>query len=424
MALNNPDTASASLQSTNQVKRQRLVASWPAPMARHIPEWIPYHILRIADSIAIKATTVLICVLFIGHNIFSNTDIWGARRDRSEERRRAREWKQYNQEEVSWKPTPLELPRKRRLRLPLEPMIVEKRGWWIWKNHEAQQQSFDQLQSPLGRLPEELRAIVYAHLVTGRRLHIQESYKRFGFVECASNDYPGETTTCKQVFGCLEPYLNKVRGLGNYTPSTGSRLYLSSYQGFRMKPKSVKGINDIPCPRDELLAVAKTCRLLYTGYISSLYSLTTFAFTSLKQFQTFATTIPPHYLNKITSFQLYSEIGSSFRDRLDVGWEDRPTSQWKRAWEIIANMQRLRILRVDLRLERLHRGPETSSSGVHRWMEHRIFGPMQGVRQTCVFEVSVNWVESQGFLLEDPVFTLERESGSVAWSDSIAGRFN
>jgi hypothetical protein len=346
--------------------------------------------------------------------------MWGAPRDRARERERARIWKQYRKEEEYWKPTPLELSRRRRLSLPLKPVKISRRSWWNWKKDEVQQQSFDQLQSPLGRLPEELREMIYAHLVAGRRLHVQQTYRRFGYVECASHNSPTETTTCDQVFECLKPHLNKATGVGNYGPSTGSRLNLSSYERLKMRPKTVEGGDDIPCPSNEMLALAETCRLFYTGYISSLYALTVFAFTSLKQFQTFSTTIPLRHLNTIKSLQFSSEVGSSFHDRLDIGWEEVPTSQWKRAWETIANMEKLRFLRVDLRMNEMHRIPETSASGVHKWMEERIFGPMKEVGQTSIFEVSVNWNESRGFVLGETSFTLARKWERVAWSVGAA----
>ena len=411
----NRANTSSSFPSSNHAKKQRLLRSWPTSISRHIPGWVPYRILRVIVSITANIGLLLFGIILIYHQYFGSTDLWGAPRDRAEQRKRDKEWKQYKKEEEYWKPTLLESPRKRRLSLPLKEREVKRESWWSWKAEEAPQQSLDQLQSPLGRLPEELRKMIYFHLVAGSRLHVQESYKRFGFVECTSNTCSGATSTCVQLLPCLEPYLNLSTKTFRRGMSTGSRICLSSYDELLMKPEIMEGNNNRR--PSEMLSLAKTCRLLYTGYISSLYFLTTFAFTSLKQFQTFSTTILSHRLNTITSLQFSSEIGASFRDRLDVGWEEVEKSHWKLAWATIATMQQLRVLSVDLRMGRLSRVPETSYSGVHKWMEERIFGPMKGAQQTSVFEVTVNWVESKGFVLGEAPFQLERVWDNTAWSD-------
>jgi hypothetical protein len=371
--------------------------------------------LRVVESIAIRLLSLLRVIPLFWNDMFGSTDMWGRPRDRVKERQDAKDWVQYGKAEEYWKPKPLDSPRRRRSSLLLEPVRAKRQSWWSWKADEVPQQSFDQLQSPLGRLPEELRELIYAYLVPKQRLHVQESYKRFGFVKCASNNSLEVTTTCDQVFGCLEPHLNTATGRFNSLPSLGSRLDLSSYEEFKIKPKLMEGRNDIRCPRSEMLALAKTCRLLYTCYISSLYSLPIFAFTSLKQLQTFSTTIPLHHLNTVTSLQFSSEIGSYSNDRLDVAWEEIQNSQWKSAWEVIASMHRLRDLRVDLRMRKL----STSSAGDHKWMEERIFGPMKGVEQTIKFDVWVNWMESRGFVLGEVPFTLERDLERPAWSDRV-----
>lgn len=147
----------------------------------------------------------------------------------------------------------------------------------------------------------------------------------------------------------------------------------------------------------------------YTGYLDTLYSTTTFAFTSLRQFQTFTTTIPPHRLQKITTLEIYTELDSSHLGHLDTGWEEIKHSQWRKSWEIIATMSKLRFLHVHIRMDDGRLVPETSYSGVHKWMEDRIFDPMRGLRGPDVFKVEVNWGKSREFVLgEDAPFLLER----------------
>lgn len=240
-------------------RRERRLSSWPRPLARIIPTWVPFRILQAAETVAIYIALPFVHGFLIYTALFCNTDLWGVPRDRAEERRWTRKWKQYRKEEAHWKPPALPQQRPRRLSLPLE-AVTPVRRWWM---REKPQQAFDQRQSPLGRLPEELRLAIYRHLVAGKRLHIQESYQRMGYVGCKYNDTPEDTAVCNIVLECLQSQLDKSRRIGQMSPpSTGSRLILSSYDHLKLKPESVHESNE-PVPQNDLLALAKTCRLLY-----------------------------------------------------------------------------------------------------------------------------------------------------------------
>jgi hypothetical protein len=395
-------------------RNERLISSWPRAVARWIPIWVPYQLLRLGESVCHALFAMFLCSLFVFHHFFGNTDMWGAPRDRARERKWSQDWKQHRKEEAYWRPPPLQMPRKRRLSLPLE--TPKRRRFWDLRKIEPQK-AFYQQQSPLGRLPEELRRLIYFHLVGDKRFHVQDSYKRFGCVECVS-DGP---TACEHLLDCLKPHMDMTPRIGDQRPpSTGTRLALSSHGFLSIKPKSAEKSNT-DVTNTELLALGKTCRLLYDGYLDTLYTTPTFSFASLRQFEIFSTTIPPHRLTSITSLEFYCELHSSHYDRLDIGWEEISTSRWRKAWEIIANMDGLRYLHVDLRMNRLIRRPEDSAGGVHKWMEDRIFGPMLGVRQPRVFDVVVNWYQSRHFVLRDAPFTLERKEDRLTWSDYRTG---
>jgi hypothetical protein len=196
-------------------------------------------------------------------------------------------------------------------------------------------------------------------------------------------------------------------------PSIGSRMLLSSYTGLALKPKTSKFTTDIP-PRDELLAVAKSCRLLYTGYLDTLYATTTFCFTSARQFQTFSATLPRHRLAAISSLELHAELATG-----SLGWDEREQAQWDGAWATVAGMPGLRCVAADLRVCRRSAAPDASGSCVRWGMETHIFDPMKRVRHVKRFDVVVNWGRSRDYELGEALFTLERDPHRAAWSDVV-----
>jgi hypothetical protein len=396
--------------SSSRSEKERLISSWPRPIARWTPRWLPYKLLRLGQSITMVFCGPFLYLYLIYVLHFGDTDMWGVRRDRASERQSALKWKQHKKEEAYWRPTALSPIKKRRFYVMPEWLVRWR--WWGWGSRTPPT-PLDQQQSPLGRLPEELRQLIFAHLLAGRRLHIQDSYKRCGSVECTCTD----ASTCGQVLICLRPHMDSTPRIGDQKPpSMGTRLTLSSYDHLEIKPESVEGHNT-DAPHHELLALAKTCRLLSSGYLDALYTNLTLSFTSLRQFQNFSATIPPHRLNRIVSLEFHSELQTFASDRQDQAWEEISRSKWRKSWEVIADMERLRSIHVDLRLDRMHRELEHGAGGVNKWMEDRIFDPMRGVRQAREFEVVVNWRQSRRFVLGPAPFTLERREDRAAWSD-------
>ncbi|KAH6642331.1 hypothetical protein C7974DRAFT_99500 [Boeremia exigua] len=62
---------------------------------------------------------------------------------------------------------PKVVKRKRRLTLPLDPPTAEVSGKARWFSRAGQQHTFDQRQSPLMRLPAELRAEIWGYVILG-----------------------------------------------------------------------------------------------------------------------------------------------------------------------------------------------------------------------------------------------------------------
>lgn len=83
----------------------------------------------------------------------------------------------------------------------------------------------------------------------------------------------------------------------------------------------------------------------------------------------------------------------------------------------MAGMAKLKSVRLEVRMDGLSKGPETSSSGVHAWMEERVFDPLRQINHLEIFEVTVNWYQSRDFVLGYVPFRLKRDDGLEAWSE-------
>lgn len=76
--------------------------------------------------------------------------------------------RRFSQDPAELKP-PKVVKRKRRLTLPLDPTAprISGRPKWLGKQEQQQQRTCYQQQSPLMRLPAELRAEIWSHVILG-----------------------------------------------------------------------------------------------------------------------------------------------------------------------------------------------------------------------------------------------------------------
>jgi hypothetical protein len=157
------------------------------------------------------------------------------------------EWRRACAEEQYWEPPALS---NRRRRQSLSLHSAERRHPFLARK----QKTYSQLQSPFFRLPEEIRSMIYAYLVLGKRFHIQQSYRRFGYVECLLRS----DQDCHLPHECIKDQLDRTQREPKTTP--WSRLVISHHQSqnLKYKPQSQDASSIAKC---ELLALAKTCRI-------------------------------------------------------------------------------------------------------------------------------------------------------------------
>jgi hypothetical protein len=217
-------------------KRARMLNSCPECIVNLIPEWAPTQLLQVGDSVVKAAlippyiASVLIegCVTGDVENMKKNLFF-------EDLRRRRRIYK----EEENWKVRVLSQRRRSSKCLELRSRKMA-----------------DQLQSPFFKLPEEIRCMIYAHFLSGKRFHVQESYRRFGFVEC----HLGADHSCRYPVECIKDQLDLTIREPNVNPINRLAMSRAHKQKLKYKPKPSAGFTTTT-PVDELLALGKTCRL-------------------------------------------------------------------------------------------------------------------------------------------------------------------
>jgi hypothetical protein len=242
MPINSKNQLSKPWKDTTD-KRAHILYTWPRGMRNRIPPKTPWELLKLID-IALELLCLPIVIPLIpwylsrSHNnlrtLAEDLEIVGQE-----------EWRKACREEEDWRPRKLSKSRRRRLSLPLPPPPM-------WRPWVKEQQTYEQEQSPLSRLPEEIWSMIMSYLVTEKRFHIQESYQRFGYVEC---EVPGNTD-CQRPFKCLQSQLDKTAREPDLMP--WSRLVSSQNQRLKYKPKT---FSTEPTPVCEMFAIGKTCRL-------------------------------------------------------------------------------------------------------------------------------------------------------------------
>ncbi|KAI9844220.1 MAG: hypothetical protein M1837_005726 [Sclerophora amabilis] len=154
-----------------------------------------------------------------------------------------------------------------------------------------------------------------------------------------------------------------------------------------------------------LLPLLMTCRHVYTEAINILYSENVFDFKHLYTIFDLSSTIPSHRFNSIRSIQLAWHFEVPIASR-DVPQPHDPAT-WKKAWQLLASMKGLRLLRVDLR------------GSFHWHMQPRmdVLMPLCEVKQTEAFEVNVPFdpedIDEIASAMENAPFVLKGPNGQT-----------
>lgn len=223
-----------------------------------------------------------------------------------------------------------------------------------------------QLRSPLfNLLPLEIRRLVYRHALAPGLTHIVRLGHRLGHVRCRDAQH-------------ARPWPHRCWGV----TVTGSDLY----HGPR---------DDVTRDGDgdgrDLLALVTVCRRVYAEAIPVLYGGTTFSMLHLESVVCLADTILPQRLNAIRSVELgwyfYIPYPLYTRKFQPMDYPPYDIATWERVWSILANMEGLMELRVDL---------------VGRWIEplttdeeRQLLGPAMKVKRPRVWDMRVDWEDAE-----------------------------
>ena len=233
----------------------------------------------------------------------------------------------------------------------------------------SQYTTYTQLQSPLFHLPLEIRRLIYRYALTSDIKHIVRLGLRLGHIHCSDPQH-------------TRPWFHRCWGIS----VKGSDLYHGPHNDFLADEGTEKK------NKRGLLPLVMACRRIYTEAIPVLYVETTFSMLHLETLISLSETVLPNRLNLIQSVELgwyfYFPHPHYCRKVQHLDRTRRDITTWERVWSILADMEGLRMLRVDL---------------VGRWMEpltaeqeRLLLWPAMQVKRPRVWDLILDWEDFGG----------------------------
>ena len=268
----------------------------------------------------------------------------------------------------------------------------------------SQYTTYAQLQSSLFNVPLEIRRLIYRYALTSDIKHIVRLGPRLGHIHCRDPQY-------------TRPWFHRCWGI----TVKGSDLHHGPHNDFLTDEGTGKK------NKRGLLLLVMACRRIYAEAIPVLYGETTFSMLHLESLIFLSETILPHRLNTIRSVELgwyfYFPHPLYSRGAQDLDRTRHDIATWERVWSILADMEGLRMLRVDL---------------VGRWMEpltaeqeRLLVWPAMQVKRPRVWDLIIDWEdpggnrfdwEAQGApfkVVRDEGFGNERFEEASIWNASL-----
>lgn len=251
--------------------------------------------------------------------------------------------------------------------------------------------TFDQTQSPLMRLPFELRQMVYRYVLGDSTMHMILKEQKLGHLRCKAESalacplgYNGLTLSRECCWGTVD-------SANIWAPQSGNR-------------------NE---PTDGgIIPLLRSCRQIYSESIAFLYSTNAFSFSDLDCLRYFSCTILPERLALIQNLDIewcmawpiYDPIAQQLLRTSPPLYPPYDEATWEATWQIIAEMPNLRFVRVSLLYFANFRDAAC---------EANMLAPLRKVTRPEKFEVHVSWdgdeVRDAPFLLIRPTEEPESE---------------
>ncbi|QKX63682.1 uncharacterized protein TRUGW13939_10853 [Talaromyces rugulosus] len=215
--------------------------------------------------------------------------------------------------------------------------------------------------SPLFRLPKEIRLQIFAYVFMGD-LHIVRLRKRLGYLRYMP--LPPDTDPTSEVDPARKKFIEHpvVRGLWRaaYPTSYSYGIWDPRWQQTISKPNSVTQQQQQQLPeqadgRECLLSLLKTCKVLQDEATPLLYECINFEINSSWNAYYFMMTVPAEHLAHVRELTISLSVDEVTNfNRLNIGEEPIMTSKvssinqdgWRRLWDGVSSMPRLRRLNI------------------------------------------------------------------------------
>jgi 2EXR family len=188
----------------------------------------------------------------------------------------------------------------------------------------------EQLDCPLfGRLPPEIRTLIWHYVLGGQRYHLMQVPKRVGYHCCKVGDTSDPGRSC-----CLPAmaYWRHENGTISY------RDYMDRYPGAPLPHSpSVELFPVKPNSESRALALLQSCQRIYRETVNIPYQFNTFDIDDPDTLLSLRQTIPRQRLRSIRSLRLYIENQyPPFSGMFSSPWFGRFDGIWTLMWHTIA----------------------------------------------------------------------------------------
>ncbi|KAI9700079.1 MAG: hypothetical protein M1836_002613 [Candelina mexicana] len=260
------------------------------------------------------------------------------------------------------KQRPLPPERRRALTLPLSALEP---------GDMSLQWTSEQLQSKLlTKLPFDVRTIIWEMAVGSEVLHIVKGYDRLGYTVCQGTEDLGVRDRCKPE--CRRDYTRTIEGFLDFNASLSAGA-------------------------KRVFPLLRTCRIIYSEAIKTVYSQNIFDFDDLDTLIHFPVTVLPQRWNAIRSLRLAWAFSQPFRMEYGASftYTSFPPSDnttWLKACHVITTMTGLRNLTLNFHVDFWWRkiSPERTFESVMSSLQ-----PLRGVKVEGTFLVRVPWSVSE-----------------------------
>lgn len=272
--------------------------------------------------------------------------------------------------------------------------------------------TLDQTLSPLMCLPLELREMVYRYVLGDSTMHMILKEQKLGHLRCKAESalacplgYNGLTLSRECCWGTVDSANIWAPSSGNRKePTDGGIVPLLRSCRQMYVPRYITTMLNVSSPGIKNVADILYCVHRYSESINLLYSTNAFSFSDLDCLRYFSCTILPQRFALIQTLDIewcmawpiYDPIAQQLLLTNPALYPPNDEATWEETWRIIADMPKLRFIRVSLLYFDGFRDAACES---------KMLLPLRRVTRPEKFELHVSW---EGEEIRDAPFELIR----------------